>query len=189
MCREDSRQTGPGLIPVFRAVCMGMFFFCFFLLQKSVYSQDTLSQKEPGYLVLSGGVYSCLDLWAITGFVNLQFQPGTKLWVLRPQGGILVSFSGGCMLYGGLIYPAMPVKWLVIQTGAALGYYENGKGIKLGLPLEFRLSLSILYRFRNFAQLGMEIAHISNANLSTNNPGTESISVIFQFPMRKKKAY
>jgi Lipid A 3-O-deacylase (PagL) len=155
----------------------------------SVFSQDTIPQKEPGYLVVAGGLYSFLDLWASTGFVNLQVQPGTKLWVLHPLGGIMVSFSGGCMVYGGLTYPVTPVKWVVIQTGVAVGYYESGKGIRLGFPLEFRISLSILYRFRNFSQLGMEFAHISNANLSTHNPGTESLSVIFQFPMRKRKAY
>jgi lipid A 3-O-deacylase len=101
----------------------------------------------------------------------------------------LVSFSGACMIYGGLTYPAMPTKWLVIQTGAAVGYYESGQGIRLGFPVEFRLSLSVLYRFRNYTQVGLEFAHISNSNLSTHNPGTESISVIFQIPMRKRRAY
>jgi hypothetical protein len=93
------------------------------------------------------------------------------------------------MIYAGLIWPASPVKWLVIQTGAALGYYESGEGVNLAYPLEFRLSLSILYKFRNAAQLGLEIAHISNADLGPPNPGTESLSVIFQLPMRKRKAY
>jgi hypothetical protein len=162
---------------------------CFLSLSKSGFTQDTVSTKEPGYLALSGGIYSCLDLWASTGFVNLQFLPGKKLWVLQPQVGALVSFTGACMVYGGLTLPARPVKWLVIQTGAAAGYYESGKGIRLRFPLEFRLSLSLLYMFRNYAQLGMEFAHISNANLSPPNPGTESISLIFQFPLRKRKAY
>jgi hypothetical protein len=176
-------------IPGFRATVTGMLIFCFFLLHDSAFTQDTIPGKEPGYLVLAGGVYSCLDLWASTGFVNIQVQPGKKLWVLQPQGGVLVSFSGACMIYGGFTYPAMPAKWLVIQTGAAVGYYESGKGIRLGFPVEFRLSLSVLYRFGNYTQLGLEFAHISNSNLSTHNPGTESFSVIFQIPMRKRRAY
>jgi hypothetical protein len=172
-----------------RTTSVLMFFLYFFIFQKNLFSQDTLPEKEPGYLVFAGGLYSCLDLWATTGFVNLQVQPGCKLWVLRPQVGFLASFSGSYMVYAGLTYPAMPVKWLIIQTGAAMGYYESGEGLDLYYPFEFRLSLSILYRFRNFAQLGMEFAHISNANLGPPNPGTESLSVIFQFPMRKVKAY
>jgi hypothetical protein len=93
------------------------------------------------------------------------------------------------MIYAGLTWPASPVKWLVIQTGAAMGYYESGEGVNLACPLEFRLSLSILYKFRNSAQIGVEIAHISNADLGPPNPGTESVSVILQLPMRKRKAY
>ena len=173
----------------FRTTCIRMFFLYFFILQNNLFSQDTFTKKEPGYLVFAGGLYSFLDLWATTGFVNLQYQPGCKLWVLRPQVGFQASFSGSYMVYAGLTYPAMPVKWLIMQTGAALGYYESGDGIDLCYPLEFRLSLSILYRFRNFAQLGIEFAHISNANLGPPNPGTESLSVIFQFPLRKSKAY
>jgi hypothetical protein len=93
------------------------------------------------------------------------------------------------MVYGGLTWPASPVKWLVIQTGAAAGYYESGQGIDLAFPFEFRLTLSVLFKFRNYAQLGVEFAHISNANISPPNPGTESISLIFQLPLRKRKAY
>jgi hypothetical protein len=186
MCLEVYRQPGSGVIPGVRATCIGIFFCSFFLLQKSVISQDTIPQNEQGYLVLAGGWYSCLDLWASTGFVNVQVQPACKIWVLRPQAGILVSFSGSYMVYAGLTWPAEPLKWLVIQTGAALGYYESGKGVNLAFPLEFRLSLSVLYKFRNSAQLGLEIAHISNANLGPPNPGTESVSVIFQLPIRKQ---
>ena len=159
----------------------------FFLQQNRVFSQDSIPEQDRGYLVISGGVYSCLDLWASAGFVNAQIQPGWKLWIFRPQAGVLMSFTGAFMVYGGLIWPASPVKWLVIQTGAAMGYYESGDGVNLGYPLEFRLSLSILYKFRNSAQLGMEFAHISNANLGPPNPGTESISFIFQFPVRSRK--
>ena len=176
-------------IPGYRSLLIGIFFCSFILIQVRAFSQDTVSQKEPGYLVVDGGWYSCLDLWASTGFVNVQVQPAINLWVLRPQAGILVSYSGAYMIYGGLTWPATPVKWLVIQTGVAAGYYESAQGIDLGYPFEFRLSLSILYRFKNYAQLGMEFAHISNANLSTHNPGTESLSIIFQLPLRKRKAY
>ncbi len=176
-------------VPGFLAASFGLIIFCFFLAQKSGFSQDTIRQKEPGYVLLAGGIYSCLDLWASTGFMNFQIQPGARLWVLQPQAGMLVSYTGACMVYGGLTYPATPVKWLVIQTGAAVGFYDDGKGIHLGYPVEFRLSLSVLFRFRDFTQVGCEFAHISNANMSTHNPGTESLSIIFQLPMRHGKAW
>ncbi len=176
-------------LPVVFASRFGTILLLILILQRFSFAQEAPEQKEPGYIVVDGGIYSCLDLWATTGFVNLQFQPGIKLWILRPQAGVLVSFSGAVMIYGGLTWPAVPVKWLVIETGAAAGYYESGEGIDLQFPLEFRLSLSVMYRFRNYIQLGAGIAHISNANLSPPNPGTESISVIFKIPLQKRRAY
>lgn len=154
------------------------------LLPASTRAQDTLRPKEPGYMSVSSGIYSCLDLWASTVYVNLQWQPGLKIWVLRPQVGALVTGLGAGMIYGGLVWPARPVKWLVIQTGAAAGYYQSGSGINLEFPLEFRLTLAVLFNFRNSAQLGLEFSHISNANLKPPNPGTEAFSVIFQFPLQ-----
>jgi hypothetical protein len=167
-----------------RIILVLIFLSC--LVPAATFSQDTVAVKQSCYLAVNSGIYSCLDLWATTGFVDLKFQ-ALKLWVLHPVAGAQVSFSGACMVYGGLTWPATPVKWLVIQTTAAVGYYENGEGIDMGFPVEFRLSLALQYQFRNLCRLGVEFAHISNANLSTHNPGTESVSVILQIPLCKRK--
>jgi hypothetical protein len=103
------------------------------------------------------------------------------------MAGALVSFSGAVMVYGGLTWPAAPVKWLVIETGASAGYYESGDGVNLNYPLEFRLTLAALYRFKNYTRLGVSFAHISNANLGAPNPGTESFAVMLQVPLQKRK--
>jgi lipid A 3-O-deacylase len=173
----------------FRTVIFGLIVACFSFLCKDCCSQDLVTHNEPSLLSLSGGAYSVIDAWATTGYFNVMFQPGVKLWVLRPQAGALVSFLGGYMIYAGLTYPAEPVRWLVIQTGAAAGYYHNGNGINLGMPFEFRLSVAVLYKFRNYLQLGIEASHISNANFSPKNPGSEAISVMIQIPLKKMKAY
>ncbi|MEI6900070.1 MAG: acyloxyacyl hydrolase [Bacteroidota bacterium] len=159
----------------------------FLLFTMSIKAQDSTANDHHHYLAISAGDYSCLDLWASTGFINIQYHAPWKLWILRPQAGITGSFSGSFMAYAGLIWPAKPFKWLVIQTGVAAGYYYCGKGIDLHLPLEFRLSLALLYRFRNDLQLGAEFVHISNANLGPPNPGTESIGLVFKFPVGRKK--
>ena len=173
----------------YRAAIAVIFIYIWIFQKERVHAQDSIPIPEPGYLVISGGLYSCLDTWATTGFFNFQLLPGCKWWVLRPQAGFLISFSGAYMIYAGVTWPARPVKWLVIETGAAMGYYENGEGINLAYPLEFRLSLSVLYRFRNSVQLGVEVVHISNADMGMPNPGTESVGLILQLPLRRYKAY
>ena len=171
------------MILLFRPVGVVLAFLCLMIHPWMGFSQESLVRKTDQTVSVSSGVYSCLDLWATTGFVNVQYQPGIRFWILKPQAGALVSFKGSCMLYGGLLWPANPFDRLLIQTGAAFGYYYDGNGIPMGYPVEFRLSLSILYEFRNKMQLGLEAAHISNANFSADNPGTESIGMIFQVPM------
>jgi hypothetical protein len=167
---------------------------CGFIFTLPISSSQGLAQepekiRNPWYASVSAGEYSCLDLWAATGFVNVMVIPSWKLWVLKPQAGFLVSGLGSYMAYAGLVWPAKPLKWLVIQTGAAAGYYESGDGIDLHYPLEFKLSIAVMFRFRNSMELGMEFDHISNADLGPPNPGTESISVVFQIPLQKTKAY
>jgi lipid A 3-O-deacylase len=175
------------MIRRYRGLLAGLAFICCIIHPGIAHSQDSLIKTVPATLVISGGIYSCLDLWATTGFVNFQYQPGIRLWILRPHIGVLGSLSGSFMFYTGLTWPAKPFKWLLIQTGAAFGYYESGNGIRMGSPFEFRISLSVLYEFRNSFQLGLEAAHFSNANFSADNPGTESIGVIFQVPLGNER--
>lgn len=162
-----------------------LLFFIPMLCALTGLAREPLFRRDPAYFVTDGGVYSCFELWATTGYVHLQLQPGVKVWLLKPVAGALVSFSGSVMVYGGLTWPYAPVKWLVVETGASAGYYESGQGVQLNYPLEFRLSVSALYRFKNQTRLGASFAHISNANLGAPNPGTESISVMLQIPLRK----
>jgi lipid A 3-O-deacylase len=157
------------------------------ILNLSLQAQEEQKPPYPAHIGISAGAYSLLDLWAVTPYAGVQLEPALDLWILRPQAGAFVTFSGAVMVYGGLVWPARPFPWLVIRTGAAAGYYENGKGIDLGYPLEFRLSLAVLYTFRNGSELGLEASHISNANLSPDNPGTEALSVTWQIPLRKPK--
>ena len=178
-------HTGRIIIRIFcKSVIL---FFCVFISHTGLFAQDSIPNEEPGHLVVSGGAYSILDTWASTGYFDFHLQPGCYWWVLKPQAGFLISFSGAYMIYAGITWPARPFKWLVIETGAALGYYENGEGIDLAYPLEFRLSLSVLYCFRNSINLGAEMVHISNADMGMPNPGTESISIVIQLPLRINK--
>jgi hypothetical protein len=59
----------------------------FILFSDGVKSQDSLLLREPVTLSVSGGAYSILDMWAITGYADIRVIPPWKVWVLRPQAG------------------------------------------------------------------------------------------------------
>ena len=60
------------------------------------------------------------------------------------------------------------------------GYYKDGDGKKLGNSIEFRTTLEISYQLKNNNRIGLSLGHISNANLGTNNPGVEILSLSYQ---------
>ena len=65
----------------------------------------------------------------------------------------------------------------------AIGGYRRGTAKDLGSVIEFRSGIEIAYRFGNAARLGVAISHISNASISDNNPGTESIVLSYSIPL------
>ena len=60
------------------------------------------------------------------------------------------------------------------------GYYKDGDGKKLGNSIEFRTTLEISYQLKNNNRIGLSFGHISNANLGSNNPGVEILSLSYQ---------
>ena len=62
------------------------------------------------------------------------------------------------------------------------GYYDDGKGKKLGNNIEFRTTLEISYEMKNKNRIGLSFSHISNANIGDKNPGVEIINLSYQIP-------
>ena len=62
-------------------------------------------------------------------------------------------------------------------------YWGENSDLDLGHDIEFRTQLELAYRFDNRSRLGLAISHYSNAGLGDHNPGTETASVYFSFPL------
>ena len=133
------------------------------------------------------GVFDCLDKQqSMTGFVDVQYQIGTKIKILYPVAGFLCHFNDGYYLYGGIILPIELNHHLILQPSFAPGYYVEGENsIDLGYPLEFRTGVALIYQVKESFSLGLEFTHISNANLGHSNPGIETIGLLFRFPVTR----
>jgi hypothetical protein len=62
------------------------------------------------------------------------------------------------------------------------GYYDDGKGKKLGNNIEFRTTLEISYEMKDKNRIGLSFSHISNAHIGDKNPGVEIINLSYQIP-------
>ncbi len=80
----------------------------------------------------------------------------------------------------------MDVLWcdhFVSSIYPSVGAYHQGDGEDLGHWIEFRSGLELGFRFDSRERLSLGIAHISNASIGDENPGTEILSLTYAIPI------
>lgn len=135
----------------------------------------------PHYLDLGLGFFDVGRDQTNDPAVHLQLRIGKKLWFIGPAVGIMVNHEGGYFGYGA-IYGEIIWKKLIFTPMLAAGAYEDGDGKDLGGTFQFRSSLSMAYQFDNLSRLGLQVGHISNADLHDHNPGEEEVFLTFALP-------
>jgi len=63
------------------------------------------------------------------------------------------------------------------------GFYAQGSGPDLGLPLEFRSGAEIGYQAKNGVRMGVSYDHRSNGDISSVNPGLETLQFRVTVPL------
>ena len=169
--------------------------FLFIILKASL----SLSQ---GYDVFGIGIYdvkfdgsasdNATDMRYERRFDNTIFDIGPEqdnFFYLKPFAGIELTSDSAFYLISG-IYLEDNLGDLVIgknnnwhlTPSFGVGYYDDGKGKKLGNKVEFRTTLEFSYQLINNDRIGISFCHISNANIGKKNPGAEIISISYQKP-------
>lgn len=108
---------------------------------------------------------------------------------LKPLLGIEATSDSAIYLLGGIYLEdnvgslfAGEESNFILTPSFAVGYYDEGDGMKLGNNIEFRTSLEISYQLKNSNRIGLSFGHISNANIGDKNPGVEILSLSYQVP-------
>jgi hypothetical protein len=63
------------------------------------------------------------------------------------------------------------------------GVYTQGSGPDLGYPLEFRSGAEIGYQAKNGVKVGLSFDHRSNGDISSVNPGLETLQLRVSVPL------
>ena len=92
-------------------------------------------------------------------------------------GGLEVGASGSFWAGGGPIVVIPLDAGFLLGLSVMPGLYNNGSGVDLGFPVEFRSRLGIAREIRPDWWFGLAIEHKSNAGFSTTNPGVETLSL------------
>ena len=119
--------------------------------------------------------------------MNVELHSGRKMFnLIKPFAGFLGTNEYTYYAYGGFGIDTYygEKKRVVVTPAVACGFYKDGHEIKAGNPLEFYIGIDFFYRFRNNARVGFGIFHISNADSGYRNPGSETLVLKYQIPLK-----
>ena len=137
---------------------------------------------DPSFLALSAGGYDVNDNESAAE-ARIEFRWNRKFLGFKPMIGLMGNSKGGVYGYGGVNLDVFLGPRWVMTHNFAMGGYRRGASKDLGNVLEFRSGLELAYRFDDRARLGVAFQHISNASISANNPGTESLVLTYSIPI------
>ncbi len=140
------------------------------------------SAGDPDFLALAIGGYDVNDNETSAEF-RIEYRSNRKYLFLKPMIGLLGNSDGGVYGYGGVNLDLFLAKRWVVMPNFAIGGYRRGGSKDLGSVIEFRSGLEIAYRFDDRSRLGIAFSHISNASIDDNNPGTESLVLVYSIPL------
>ena len=166
-------------------------------------AQPAVAQDDPSLLSIGGGQY---DQTVINpGFLFLRVSPndrhnaaadfraeyrfGKSLVTamepyakLKPWVGAEATSSGAVYGVGGILVD-VPLGPIVFTPSFGVGLYSGGSGKNLGSPVEFRSMVELGYQFDNQSRFSLGYSHISNAGITTTNPGSNILSVYYHVPV------
>ena len=97
---------------------------------------------------------------------------------LNPVIGGFVTAKSATMFYSGF-ETNIGQESIYLNLSYSAGIYSNGDGKNLGNALQFKSEVNLFYRLGKSSSIGLGSHHISNAGLSSVNPGTNNFYLIF----------
>ncbi|MGE3770722.1 MAG: acyloxyacyl hydrolase [Bdellovibrionales bacterium] len=103
---------------------------------------------------------------------------------VHPFVGVEATTDGSFYGLGGI---KAEVKWnqMYMTPSFGVGAYYSGDGKNMGSPLQFRTGVEVGYEFdRNGDRVGVQLTHISNADVAETNPGAEIVTLYYHYPVK-----
>lgn len=138
--------------------------------------------EDPAYLTIGAGAWEALRGNLTEPELDVTYRSDYRVWAFKPQIGVLAAKDGDYYVYTGLLSDLYMGKHFVLTPSFNVGFYDGG-GFDLGSHFEFREGLEVAYRFENKVRVGFAFYHMSNAGLSSRNPGSESALLTYSIPL------
>ena len=140
------------------------------------------TDSDNGDIAFYAGQYSIFDQHFDSGMFGMEYRWADVWNGIRPTIGGFSNSDQAVYGYAG-IYWDIPLGRIVISPGVAAGYYHKGDSKDLGGAFEFRDTIEATYRFESGQRLGLQLTHLSNASIYSDNPGVETLQIVFTNPI------
>lgn len=154
----------PGIVPrLFRNVVLLPLFFS---------ASTVMAGGDLGLGCVVGNLFDAHK--KIAGYV--EYTDRRNLWDVHPQVSVYSgdgNFCYGCL---GLRYRRATGP-LRVALSSNVGLFDARGYNPLGCPVEFLSYLEVQYVLGRHYAIGMAFGHISNAHLSSVNPGSEFVRI------------
>tara|TARA_B100000131_G_C18093023_1_gene602915 strand:+ start:1064 stop:1678 length:615 start_codon:yes stop_codon:yes gene_type:complete len=121
--------------------------------------------------------------------LRIEYRSGQKFrdTIFKPFGAVGYSPNDHTFFGGGLLVDMFFGRRYVLTPSFGPHIYFGGNSkLDLGHKLQFRSQLEFSYRLDDRARLGVAVSHYSNAGLGSKNPGTESLIIYYNYPLKLK---
>ena len=147
--------------------------FCLFFVNQSIYANS---------FSIFGGTYDYDDdnTTNLVGFNYHMTNNNFKLFnilELNPVIGIFATAKSASMLYSGF-ETILGSNKVYLNLSSSVGLYNDGDGKDLGNTLQFKSEVNLFYSLTKTTRIGLGSHHISNAGISSVNPGTNNYYLI-----------
>jgi hypothetical protein len=145
---------------------------------------------DPGVLLAGVGMYDIIpnDNRSVALHVQYRFADGFgaagAFRGFKPLVGGMVNSDQGAFGFAGFAAPLRLTRTVELEPSAGVGAHHQGDSTFLGGTFEFHLGLGVAKSFGDGLRLGVNLTHISNANLHAKNRGTNVLmaTVGWEFP-------
>lgn len=153
------------------------------------YVQPTSPLRHQAYLSAGAGMFDVFDNNEQDSAADLraEYRFGTPLYArgitsVQPFIGAEMTTDGSFYGLGG-IEADVQYGSVYMTPSFGVGAYSSGEGKFMGSPVEFRTGVEVGYEFKSEDRLGVQLTHISNAEIGEENPGAEIIAVYYRYPV------
>ena len=146
------------------------------------------SPGDPPRIALEAGAFDIIPGnhrdSHMAGYFGGEYRFGDVVSPIAPFVGVQGTTDGAAYGYFGFGFDInLGPNW-VLTPNAAAGVFERGSGVKLGSWWEFRTGAELDYRLPDQSRIGIAFHHMSNAGLTKENPGEESVLLVYTIPWR-----